>query len=310
MVFFMLLKFAIKDFKEDREYKNLSPRTIESYLSTLNEFQVFLSNQEIIGVDEVKSNLVKSYLLYCQKERGNNHTTTNSKLHTLKIFFNYLEEIEIISEKENPTKKLGYAKEDIKIEVFTDKHINQMLSYYRRIKYRDKSFYAYRDYSMIVFLLATGVRLGELCNIRWNDIDLINGTVIVWGKKRQQSSIPITDKLIKELAEYRVFSEKNFNELPQFLYTDLKGKQLSQNAVKCVFKRLKEVMNFKDVRLSAHTFRHTFAHRMLMNGSDVFTLQKMLRHNSISMTQRYLAIWGTALKEQNDKYNPLNKIDI
>ncbi|MFY0546343.1 tyrosine-type recombinase/integrase [Brevibacillus sp. H7] len=306
----MLLKFAIKDFKDDREYKNLSPKTIESYVSALNEFQAFCANQETVDVNDVTPSTVKSYLLYCQKERNNNVTTRNSKLHILKIFFNYLEEIEVITQKQNPSKKIAYGKEDIKIEVFQDNHIRKMLGYYQRIKQREKSFYAYRDYTMIVFLLGTGVRLGEMVNLTWNEVDVKNGTITVFGKKRQQCSIPITDKLIKELCEYRIFCEQLFKYVPDNVFTDNEGNKLTENSVKCVFKRLKVVMNFQDVRLSAHTFRHTFAHRMLMHGCDIFTLQKMLRHSNISMTQRYLAIWGTALKEQNDKYNPLNHLDI
>ena len=74
--------------------------------------------------------------------------------------------------------------------------------------------------------------------------------------------------------------------------------------------KLQEVMNFTDVRLSAHTFRHTFSHRFLMSGGDVFTLQKILRHKNLSMTEKYLALWGTALHEQNEKYNPLNDFDL
>ncbi|GED25195.1 tyrosine recombinase XerC [Brevibacillus agri] len=306
----MLLKFAIKDFKDDREFKNLSPKTIESYMSALNEFQDYCGKQEIVDVSDVTPNTVKNYLMYCQKERNNNVTTRNSKLHVLKIFFNYLEEIEVITQKQNPAKKIGYGKEDIKIEVFQDRHIQQMLGYYRRLKQREKSFFAYRDYTMIVFLLGTGVRLGEMVNLSWNEVDLKNGTIIVFGKKRQQSSIPITEKLIKELCEYRVYCEQTFGEVPQYVFTDVEGKKLTDNAVKCVFKRLKEIMNFPDCRLSAHTFRHTFAHRMLMNGCDVFTLQKMLRHSNIAMTQRYLAIWGVALASQNEKFNPLNSLEI
>lgn len=306
----MLLKFAIQDFKDDRIYKNLSERTIESYLATLNEFQSYCADRKIINVEDVTPSIIKSYIVFLQQERNNNPTTRNSKLHHLKIFFNYLQECEIIDEKHNPTKKIPYAKTELKIEVFNDYHIKQMLNYFRRLKTREKSLYAYRGYAMILTLLGTGMRLGELVNLKWNDIDFANGTVVVFGKKRQQSSIPITNKLVKELAEYRIFCEQEFGDLSPYVFVNRQNKQLTTNAVKCIFKRLKKIMNFKDVRLSCHTFRHTFAHRFLQAGGDVFTLQKMLRHSDLSMTERYLAIWGTALKEQNEKFNPLNKLDI
>lgn len=83
----MLLKFAIKDFQDDREYKNLSARIIESYIMTLEEFQTYCSTNEIIiDAGDVTHSLIKNYLLYCQNERKNNATTRNSKLHILKIF--------------------------------------------------------------------------------------------------------------------------------------------------------------------------------------------------------------------------------
>ncbi|GGA11941.1 tyrosine recombinase XerC [Paenibacillus marchantiophytorum] len=307
----MLIKFAIQEFKDDREYKNLSPRTIESYLMTLKEFQTYCGEQEVVSIEDVSQSIIKSYLIYCQKERGNNPTTRNSKLHSIKIFFNHLEEIEVIESKKNPIKKMFYVKEDIQIEAFNDYHINQMLNYYRRIKQRERTFHAYRDYTIIITLLGTGVRLGELINLKWNDVDFKSGTITVYGKKREQSSIPLADKLIRELAEYQVFCKQHFKELSEYVFvSDRKNGKLAVDAVKSIFMRLKKAMAFKDVRLSCHTFRHTFAHRMLMNGCDIFTLQKMLRHSQLNITQRYLSIWGTALREQNQKFNPLNNLDI
>ncbi|WP_017152741.1 tyrosine-type recombinase/integrase [Bacillus bingmayongensis] len=306
----MLLKFAMKDFKVEKEFANLSPRTIQSYMATLHEFQVFCSERELIDTRDIREVTVKSYLMYCQKTRGNNVVTRNTKLHHLKIFFNYLQHEDVITEKENPIRKMKLAKEEIKIEVFQDEHIKQMLRYYRRLKARNKSFYAYRDHTIIVFLLGTGSRLGELINIRWSELDLVNQTVTLFGKARKQQTVPLTDKLVKEFCEYKMFVERELGKTPEYVFTTREGNQLTPNGIKLVFKRLKQVMNFNDVRLSAHTFRHTFAHRCLMAGMDVFTLQRMLRHSNLRMTERYLALWGTALREQNDKFNPLNSLEI
>jgi integrase/recombinase XerD len=277
---------------------------------TLQEFQSWCATQEILNVHDVRSATIKSYLLYCQKEKGNNPTTRNSKLHTLKIFFNYLESIEVIESKQNPIKGMQYVKEDIQISTFSDHHIRQMLNYYRRIKDRTRSFQAYRNHTMIIFLLGTGARLGEMINLKWSDVDLVNGSITVYGKKRIQSSIPITQKLVKELAEYKIFCEQHFKQLSEYVFVSKKNNQLAVDTVKNIFKHLKNVMGFKDVRLSAHTFRHTFAKRYLMNGGDLFSLQRMLRHSQISMTQRYVNLFGTELRELNNRHNPLNELDI
>lgn len=68
---FLLLKLSIQDFKDDREFKNLSSQTIGSYLLTLNEFQGFCSERELIEVNDITANVIKIYLLYCQKQLCN-----------------------------------------------------------------------------------------------------------------------------------------------------------------------------------------------------------------------------------------------
>ncbi|WP_307587218.1 tyrosine-type recombinase/integrase [Paenibacillus wynnii] len=307
---FLLLKFALSEFKSDRMYRNVSDRTLTAYMGLMNEFHQYCVQHEIINVEDCTASFVKQYLLQC-KEKGNNPTTVNSKLHILKIFFNYFEtEMEVFTPKTNPTKRIIFAKEDVKIEVFTDAQIKQMLRFYQSIKYRDKSLYAYRDYFLIIWLLGSACRLGETVSLRWSDVDLVNQVITVNGKKRVASSIPMSDRLKREFIEYRIFVEKYFPTMPETVFTDRKGKQLTDNALKMVFKHLKVIMNFKNVRLSCHTFRHTAAHSMIMAGCDIGTIQKLLRHSNISMTLKYFSLWGTALAEQNEKFNPLNNMDI
>ncbi|GGF86405.1 tyrosine-type recombinase/integrase [Paenibacillus aceti] len=306
----MLFKFALTEFKADREYRNVSDRTLTAYMNQLNEFHQYCVNHDVVNLEDCTASFIKQYLLHC-KEKGNNPTTVNTKLHILKIFFNYFEtEMEVFTPKTNPTKRIIFAKEEIKIEVFSDAHIKQMLRYYQSLKYRDKSLYAYRDYFMIIFLLGSACRIGETANLRWKDVDLVNQIITVNGKKRIASSIPMSDKLKAEFLEYRLFIDQHFPTMPEMVFTNRDGKPLTDNAIKCIFKHLKAIMNFKDVRLSGHTFRHTAAHRMLIAGADVGTIQKMLRHSNVSMTLRYFSLWGTALAEQNEKFNALNSFDL
>lgn len=307
----MLLKFAIKDFIQDREYKNLSNKTIEGYQLILDMLHSYCVANEIVSTEDVTAGTIKSFMLWLQNEKNNNPTSRNSKLRTLKTFFNYLEEIEVYTSKSNPTKRLGFAKEEIEIKPFSDYHIKQILGYLRRSKQRDRTIYAYRDYMICVTLLGSGIRLGELINLKWDDISLASGSMSIIGKKRELSSIPLTEKLVKELSEYRVFCEQYFGRLGKYVFTTDRNTQLRPDAVKSIFKRIKEAMSFKDdIRVSAHTFRHTFAVKAIQNGIDAFTLQRLLRHSDMSMTSRYVRMYGTALKDQNDKFNPLNNLDI
>lgn len=67
----MILKFAIKEFKEEKEFNQLSKKTISGYMGTLKQFHQYCIEQEIVDISDVDGNLIKSYLLYCQKERNN-----------------------------------------------------------------------------------------------------------------------------------------------------------------------------------------------------------------------------------------------
>jgi Site-specific recombinase XerD len=114
--------------------------------------------------------------------------------------------------------------------------------------------------------------------------------------------------LIKELSEYKIFCEQHFGNLG-FVFPKRNNKQMHPDSVKTFFKRLGQIMNF-GIRVSAHSFRHTFAVMCIRNGMDAFTLQRLLRHSELTMTNRYIRMFGTALKEQATKFSPLNDFDL
>lgn len=91
-----------------------------------------------------------------------------------------------------------------------------MLNSYRRIKQREKSYFTCRDYMVIVTILGTGIRRGEIINLRWLDVDFINHSISVFGKNRRKETIPITEKL--ELPAYQTFCKQHWGEVSEFVF--------------------------------------------------------------------------------------------
>ncbi|WP_301107109.1 tyrosine-type recombinase/integrase [Sporosarcina sp.] len=303
----MLLKFAYQDFLADRKFKNTTQVNIGNYERTLGLFIDYCLDRGVINIEEVAHSHVRSYLLDCQ-ERGNKPSTINTKIMRIRAFFNYLIEERIVSE--NIARKVKLQTEDVKIDVFTDEQIYQMLAYYRSLRRKEKSYFSYRGYLLIMLLLGTGVRRKEAINLKWSDIDMPNVTMSVHGKNRQYETVFITEKLVKELSVYKVFCKNFFGEENEYVFLNRNNTPMTYNSIMLVFKNLQKHMNFKDVRVSPHTFRHTFCHRLAMSGMSTFAIQKMMRHKNINVTMRYVAMWGNELKEQNDIHNPLNNLDI
>lgn len=306
----MLLKHAIKEFIEEKKFKNISPKTLSNYAETLTMFHAFCVQNEIVDLSDINQHTIKSYLRYCKNERNNKPVTINTRLLTLRIFFNYLESADIITSKENAPNKLEYLKIDDKIVVPTDQQIKEILSYFRRMKGRDKTFWSMRDSMVTITLISTGLRLSEMLSLRWQDMDFENGYMLVFGKARVSQGVPISLKLKQELLEYRIYCEKFFGFLPEYVFTNRKGNQATPDAIKNIFKRVNKAMGFKDISISAHKFRHYYASVLVKNGVDGFTLMGLLRHSDISTSQRYVTLFNSDLSEKNEKYNPLNNIDI
>ena len=84
---FLLIKFAIKEFLEEKEFKNVSLKTLQNYSETLTMFHTFCIKNEIVDLSDATQSIIKSYLRYCKNERNNKPVTLNSRLLTLKIFF-------------------------------------------------------------------------------------------------------------------------------------------------------------------------------------------------------------------------------
>lgn len=98
--------------------------------------------------------------------------------------------------------------------------------------------------------------------------------------------------LAKEMVKYRRTRTAYFEDkLPadQLVFVSKNGKKLTPEGVKKMMKQAAAAVGVrKDIRVSPHTCRHTFAHLQLKNGLDLYSLSRLMGHESISITQRYL----------------------
>jgi integrase/recombinase XerD len=306
----MIVKFAVNDFLEDRKLQNLSPYTLNTYKRILRDFEQYCGSRDVLKVEDISRQTVKGFMAYCHNVLNNVPNTVNLKLRVLKAFVNYLIDEELYDAENKPFKKISFAKVDSRIEVFSADHLLQMLRYFEK-ESRNKPYHAYRNRIIIITLLSTGIRRGELANLRWVDIDFENSMIIVCGKKRMEDGIPITEKLRNELSDFYKYCYDFFDgDLSDYVFCSTKREALSPDSIGSIFKRLKSRFGWEDVRVSPHTFRHTYASHVVKSGMDSISLQRMLRHESLNMTLKYVNLWGTELREKNDKHNPLNKLDI
>jgi integrase/recombinase XerD len=304
----MLIRDSVKEFLTEKEYENLSKNTLKAYEMLFDDFLNWCEKQGFSRVSDLTTRAIKSYLAFCKTEKGNNPTSLNTKRRQFRAFFNFLVREGII--EENPTDSINRVKEDIRIKTFTDEEVKEILSYLRRIKHRENSFYAVRNYTIFLTLIGTGLRASELTSLKWSDVDLVNQSIKVFGKMRKEESVPLSTSLSKELAYWKEYCLKEFGELSQSVFVTQQNKPLTVNGLKCWFKRLAKVMDFPETRCSAHSCRHYFAKSWIQSGGDISTLSKVLRHTSIKTTEKYLHFWGNEVAEDNEIYNPLNKLSI
>lgn len=110
----MLLKFAFKDFLDDRRFKNTTEKNIRNYLTLLGEFVNYCTDNEVVNVEDIAQSHVRDYLMLCQ-DKGNQAGTINTKLLRIRAFLKYMVECEVINN--NPAHKVKFQKTDVKIEV-------------------------------------------------------------------------------------------------------------------------------------------------------------------------------------------------
>jgi integrase/recombinase XerC len=172
-----------------------------------------------------------------------------------------------------------------------------------------KSRHPRRDEAMILFLLDTGVRASELCELKRKDLDLQGRSARVLGKGTKYRTVYYGPSTTRALWAY-LREEAREEEQPLFLSDRglTAGEALTRNGLLQFMRRMGKTAKIEATRCSPHTFRHTFAVEFLRGGGNQMTLMHLMGHTGLQMTARYLALAQADLAEQHRQYSPVERM--
>ncbi len=187
------------------------------------------------------------------------------------------------------------------IETYTDAELKRLL---RKPDVRTCNFATYRSWVIVNLLLSTGIRQNSLVNIKIKDLDFDNRIVYVnVTKNRKPLIIPLNEDIVKILHEYLKYRQGKPDE---WLFISTYGDQLTRSSC---YHALWDYSHLCGIdKTGVHRFRHTFAKKWVTMGGSVVTLQKILGHSSLDITENYLNILTTDLMKDMDEINIIRSL--
>jgi len=306
------LKNLIQGFKLSCQTECKSPKTVEWYLSFLDRFRRFTENSNCpADITHLNRNHIREFIHHLQVEARVPHTgkplstpTIQGYIRVLKVFFSWAIKEEYL--KANPMANIVMPKSAAKIiNTLTDEHMARLTNIC--LMSRGNS---HRNLTILLLFLDSGLRVSELVGIELDDINLHEGYITIrQAKGRKERVIPIGSIVQKSLWKYiNVRRPKPLTDNVTSLFLGNSGLPLTANGVQQMLRRLASRAGITGVRVSPHTFRHTFSKRYLINGGDIFSLQRILGHSSLASVRIYLNLYACDVKKQHVRFSPVDRL--
>ena len=283
-----------KDLNSYLEYlkfqKNYSDYTIENYKHDIIEYLEYL-NKESLNYKDIEYSDIRFYLMFLKDERHDNNTSINRKLSSLRGFYKFLANENIV--KTNVFSLVNGPKKSKKLPRYFE--YNELEELFNVPDTRTPL--GQRDSLILEMLYATGVRVGELVNIKVNDIDLGRRNIIILGKGNKERFVTYGEYCEDILKTYLNNGRVILNvKQSDYLFLNNNGGQLTDRGVRLILDKLIQKTSINK-NISPHMIRHSFATHLLNEGCDLLTVQKLLGHESIKATQIYTHVTTDRLKE-------------
>ncbi|MFC2013436.1 tyrosine-type recombinase/integrase [Chloroflexota bacterium] len=290
-----------------------SPKTINTYEEHLKRFIWFCQQQGYPDEPQLLTvHHIRGFLWYIASEptrwgatsttacKQAGQATVNHYYRVLNTFFRWLERETLLHV--NPFVHLKTPKIDKKvIQALTPNGIERLFK-----ECSGKTTLDIQNKAILSILLDCGLRVSELASLTLEDIDMNTGSILVrHGKGNKQRVVRVGMKAQKVLWKYiTLYRKGNSNSL----FLNRSGETFDVVGIKILIKRLG---NRAQVKVHPHKLRHTFAISFLRAGGDVFSLQYLLGHSTLQMTQRYLqSLNANDAANAHKKFSPLDNLKL
>lgn len=258
---------------EDMQLRNLAPETIRGYVYYVARFaKYFGRSPELLTPEHARQ-----YQLHLLEKKVS-WSTFNQSVCALRFLYG------TTLGRKDYVKRLPFGKKPKRVPVVLSRE--EVLKFLQCILSRKQRM-------LLTTMYATGMRVGEAVQLSVNDIDSRRMTILVSrGKGNKQRLVPLSPKLLTEL---RLFWQTHRN--PVWLFPSREpDSPLSIASVERMCARARARSGLKR-RFNTHALRHTFATELLEAGVDLFSIQKILGHRSLSTTAHYTHVRRSHLQE-------------
>jgi integrase/recombinase XerC len=276
-----------------RDERRYSPSTIEHYAHALARLADFAETRALRRWRELKADQVQSLLAEEHRVKHYSPSTLRGLASAWRSFFRFLaREGEVAT---NPAIGLRSPKVQRKLPQVLDADEMSAL-----VEVPGDDAESVRDRALLELLYSSGLRVAELCGVRWRDLDAGDGMLRVTGKGSKTRIVPVGAKALAALARLR---EQDAPGADDPLVRGVRGRALTPNGVRA---RLKKRANEQGVwkRVYPHLMRHSCASHLLESSGDLRAVQELLGHADIGTTQIYTHLDFQHLAKVYDAAHP------
>ncbi len=283
----------------DKE-RGYSKHTCVSYIHDLHRFNEFLieyAGTPDISVESIDKQVIRHFLGK-EFEDGFSSKTVGRRLASIKSFFKYLIKAEVV--ENNPSIYVKTPKSAKPLPNYIDEKMIDKL-----MNAPPNNNIGLRDRAILELFYSTGIRLSELVNINFSNIDFNNNLIKVVGKGNKERLIPFGDRAEKAIENYLAKSGRSLKtaDMDAPLFVNSRGERISQRTVQRSVNMYLRLVT-EGEHLGPHTLRHSFATHLLDRGADLRAVKDLLGHSSLSSTQIYTHVQPERMKKIYKKAHP------